>query len=226
MKLLLIGTILILLGAAGWGGWYFYTHAHEPAKVMGFIDAFGEYSARAHDTARVVTEPGAAHNSARQSLFANLEIILSDGTTDTDRLAAAQNALTSLTLIKKEVDAAQAQSAEVYKAIADLEKAAILLQNEGHQARAQAVVALVKERQEKVSHIASVMTVTNDETEIILNRVIADEGALKSGHALAINEATDSAEERFDRTVALSRELIQTELALDTAYRAFVEAGW
>ncbi len=221
--IIIIIFVSTLLGGGGVYVWSQYGGVvPERAAAVQFIEAYGDYVEIADEVERLVHIPGNKGNDERTKLLGLLQSILTQDMDAERRGQLAQLALSNLGTIKDETHVAQAGQARLYVALQDLDTATRMFRSKDLRERTQNIVAMARRRAEASAHAMSVLAETNEQTQVILERIVQEGGALTYEHIVAINDATNDAEARFDMLRSLYDELLSQKESLDTEFKAFV----
>ena len=220
-----LGTILIatILGGGGVFMWLYYGGFEtERGTSIAFIDTYGEYDEIAERVDFLVHLPGTENNTDRAELLTLLDSMLTEVMESERRETLARLAFSNLDVIKKEIDATSASQARLYQSLQNLDNAARVFQSIELRNKADAVVVLARKRAELSSHITSILLEMNEQTYVIITRILEEDGELPAAHINELNIATNEAEERFDDLTELYEELTIKKSELEQTFALFV----
>lgn len=226
MKLFLTISIALLVGGGGTFLWVFYGGFEgEQAAAVTFIDYYVNYDEVASEVEQLVHIPGTEGNVDRAEVLTLLESILTKKMETAQRKNLAQLALTNLNIVKQEIDRAHIAQAKLYEVLQELDNTARVFTSIDLRNRATEIIALARKRAEYSANITSILSKNNEQTYVILTRILVDEGALSQEHIAELNSATGEAEARFETLETLYDELLKKKNEVEHAFASFVDVA-
>jgi hypothetical protein len=225
-KIISIVIVAILLGGGGTFLWLYYGGFENEKNIsMEFVEIYGDYLENVNKVEYFVHLPGTENNSDRSELLRLLNSILTEKLEPKRREELARIAFTNLDVLKKEVDSAQIYQANLYKVIQEMGNVSVKFSAVDLRNKAENIVMLARERAELSSRITSVLSETNEQTYAIITRILEEKGKLTDEHIIAINNATDMAEERFHSLEVLYEKLLDKKNEMDKSFDEFVKTA-
>jgi hypothetical protein len=225
-KIISIVIVAILLGGGGTFLWLYYGGFENEKNIsMEFVEIYGDYLENVNKVEYFVHLPGTENNSDRSELLRLLNSILTEKLEPKRREELARIAFTNLDVLKKEVDSAQIYQANLYKVIQEMGNVSVKFSAVDLRNKAESIVMLARERAELSSRITSVLSEMNEQTYAIITRILEEKGKLTDEHIIAINNATDMAEERFHSLEVLYEKLLDKKNEMDKSFDEFVKTA-
>jgi hypothetical protein len=192
-----------------------------PAPTSDFRKAYETYARVANQQDSAAHLPGSATNPVRRELNRALSSALTDTLTNDERLALAQKGIALLADAEAQIDAMGNLAPRVTEARSLIAESSSLLDTQRvRTARAQ-ILEASRERARLIEDIRGYSYRANFYTEEILERIVADKGALTASHAQYLNDLIPEVEKQFDTRAALYQELEATRDSIEAAYRDF-----
>lgn len=220
-------SIVILIALLGAGLFAYATlKPSESHDAITFINAYGAYAEMANELHAAINVPGSQDNPHHINLRNNLEKILTADISPEERLELAQAAKAETDGLREEIDIASQKREKVEGAIRDVEGEQKILDSSDLLALSGQLLSVMESRQNAVVDLAATLYAVNGQTEEILDQIIADGGALTDAHIIAINNATNDAEQRYERLRQEYETLSLFQVELDQISKEFVEEAW
>lgn len=218
VPLLILGALLILIP-----GFLYFTYSDRTYTTGDFLAEYLDTTKTIQELEKAIFLPGSGSNTIRIAIYTQLEQVLVETESNSERLSAAKLGLENAELLEKQIILAKNTQHKLEGTLPLLERSIPKHPKESKES-AEYAFSLISDYNDSSKEALSYLTYMNNETVKIFTDVINTDGDLTDDLITTFNNEIPEAEHAFDSLSFAYRKLIDTRKEISSQSDRLIKA--